>query len=102
MAISLRDRTLSYLKRHQETWINGGEFERMAMQKGYKGSTVSRELRRLAEESRNDPTGFQKRNGGVVRCEERNGPRARSVWYCFRLITLAEVFGVGPHFTEKL
>ncbi len=77
--ISLKERAYKYLKTKQGTWVNGGELERLAMAAGYKGSTVSRELRLLAEESRTGPVEW----GGYIHREEKKGKKVRSVWYRF-------------------
>jgi hypothetical protein len=74
---SLRERAYKYLKGRPGVWINGGEMERLAIAAGYKGSTVSRELRRLAEDSRSEELD----GGGFVQNEEKDGARVRSVWY---------------------
>ena len=65
--LGLSDRILRYLTAHPVYW-NGGDIEKLAMRAGYKGSTASRELRRLHEE-------------GLIEREERKGRRASSVWY---------------------
>lgn len=74
---SLRARAHKYLKSRPMKWINGGEFERLALEAGYKGSTVSRELRRLAEESYEGELDL----GGFVLRDEKSGMHVRSVWY---------------------
>lgn len=65
--LPLRERILKYL-RQQNTWINGGEIERLAQQAGYKASNASRRLRELHEDN-------------LVEREERKGARAKTVWY---------------------
>lgn len=79
--ISLRTRAHRYLKARIGQWINGGELERQAMAAGYKGSTVSRELRRLAEESYDGELDL---GGFVIRREvktKRRGASVRTVEY---------------------
>lgn len=79
MKLSLRERAHKYLKARPKKWINGGEMERLAMDAGYKGSTISRELRRLAEESYDKELDL----GGFVLRDEKPGERTRSVWYAW-------------------
>lgn len=74
---SLRERAYRYLKGRPRTWVNGGDMERLAMDAGYKASTVSRRLRELAEES---ALGTGDLPGSIER-EERPGTHSRSVWY---------------------
>jgi predicted transcriptional regulator len=68
--LSLSERLHRWLELHPDQWINGGEFERLAMDVGYKGSTASRELRLMAE-------------AGQIEREERaqNDRGVKSVWY---------------------
>lgn len=81
--IPLRTRAHKYLKTRQGTWINGGELERLALTAGYKGSTISREMRRMAEESHDGELDL----GGYILRQERKSKRAgstiRSVEYCY-------------------
>jgi len=65
--ISLHDIILAYLI-DSNGWVNGGEIERLAMDKGYKASNASRRLREM-------------QNDGLLDREERMGEHARSVWY---------------------
>ena len=67
MKTSLNTHILHYLK-NKDGFVNGGELEILGIKLGYKGSTASRCARKLAEDQR------------ILR-EERQGPRARSVWY---------------------
>lgn len=76
--LTLRHRAHRYLKSRQGSWINGGELERLALDAGYKGSTVSRILRLLAEESL-EPTPLPE--GGFVERAIKEGARTPSVWY---------------------
>jgi hypothetical protein len=51
MERTCRQRCVDYLKRHQNEWIASGEMQRLAVQHStFTGSTVARELRRIAEE----------------------------------------------------
>lgn len=75
--IPLRERAHKYLKGRPKTWVNGGEMEKLAMTAGYKGSTISRELRRLAEESHEGVLDL----GGFILRKEQTGQHVRSVWY---------------------
>lgn len=90
---TIRERAYTYLKNHPSEWVNGGELERVGMSAGYKGSTVSRELRRLAEESNL----HELRRGGYIEREERDGERVRSVWYRW----MADKEGV-PHILKPV
>lgn len=68
--ISLRERIIKYFTQRPDTFWNGGEIERLALEAGYKASNASRRLRELAEE------------GYLEREERRNGNTGtRSVWY---------------------
>lgn len=53
---SLKSRIVNFLYQWKEydpkMFVNGGEIERLALQCGYKGSTASRILRKLAEEGK--------------------------------------------------
>lgn len=77
--MNLRQRAHRYLKTRSGQWVNGGELERLALNAGYKGSTISRELRKLAEESRDRELDL----GGFVLRQEVTGKRTRSVEYCW-------------------
>lgn len=68
---SLRDRIIRYFRNHPEM-VNGGEIERLAMEKGYKASNASRRLRELQEE-------------GILARREIKNPKTKikSVWYKF-------------------
>lgn len=67
----LRDRILRYFRKEQ-VWINGGTIERLALDHGYKGSTASRELRQLHEDS-------------LLERELRKGYKVKSVWYRIKI-----------------
>lgn len=75
---TLRLRAYRYLKARPGVWVNSGELERLAMGVGYKGSTVSRRLRELAEESSG---GRLEGLLGTIEAEEKKGDHSRSVWY---------------------
>jgi len=47
--MGLKTDLISFAKRNYGEWINGGEFERFAMELGYKPSNASRRLRELAD-----------------------------------------------------
>lgn len=67
--ISLKERALKYL-RNEQGFINSGELERLAIENGYKGSTLSRELRIMCAEEK------------IIREERKNETTGRSsVWY---------------------
>lgn len=63
--LSLKHRALAYLEavhaRSPSRWVYGGTIERLALDNGHKGSTVSRELRTLASE------------GTIERMEDKDG-----------------------------
>lgn len=63
---TLRQRLISYLKRNGG-FVNGGELERLALDAGFKASTVSRRARECAEE-------------GIIERKEEKG----SVWYRYK------------------
>lgn len=67
--LSLKSRIHRYLNNHAGEWINGGEFERKALELGYKASNASRRLRELHEE------------GLIDRDEKASGTGKKSVWY---------------------
>lgn len=67
---SLKSRIARYFK-ERDHWINAGDIERLAMEKGYKSSNASRRLRELAED-------------GVLERELRKGKKTVSVWYRWR------------------
>lgn len=62
--MSLKSQLKIYLERQSPKWINGGEFERVALDSGYKASNASRRMRELA-------------TGGEIERKEERG----SVWY---------------------
>lgn len=63
--LSLKKRIAKFLRLHPDAWYNGGEFERMALEVGYKSSNASRRCRELVHE------------GSYIQRKEENG----SVWY---------------------
>lgn len=71
--LTLNERLQRYFSQRPDLFINGGEIERLALDVGYKGSTASRIMRKLAEE-------------GYLEREERKNGRSgiRSVWYKWR------------------
>lgn len=71
---SLKERILDYLSNTSD-FVNGGEIERLAMEKGFKASNASRRLRELAEE-------------GVLEREERKGKKRMSVWYRYKRVEM--------------
>ncbi len=72
---SLKHQLFVYLREQPGTWVNGGEFERMALDAGFKASNADRRLRELCEQYRDLPHG--------VKGEERPGRFASSMWYCY-------------------
>jgi len=49
--MSCKNRCLKYLKNHSGVWVASGKMQRLAQQNStYTGSTVSRDLRKLAED----------------------------------------------------
>jgi hypothetical protein len=79
---SLKEKLLLYATGKSNVWINGGEFERLAMNEGYKASNCSRRLRELANE------------GKLLRKVE-NG----SVWYRAPIVEVPIVSEVGKNGT---
>lgn len=77
MKTTLRVRAYRYLKSRPGIWVSSGDLEALAMKAGYKGSTVSRRLRELAEDSRMGTLGLS----GRVEAEEKMGVSVRCVWY---------------------
>lgn len=47
---SLVERLIKFMKAKPETWIPGGELERIALSVGYKASNISRRARELVED----------------------------------------------------
>lgn len=47
---SLVDRLVRYMKSNPDTWVPGGELERLALSVGYKASNISRRARELVED----------------------------------------------------
>lgn len=74
---SLKRQIRMFLKENAGRWVNGGTFERMALDAGFKASNADRRLRELCEEYADSPYG--------VKGEERPGKYASSMWYCYRL-----------------
>ena len=72
MKLSLSKRILNYARNQYPNWINGGEFERLAMEAKYKASNASRRCREM--ESGKLSSG--KTCPIVLEKEERD-----SVWY---------------------
>lgn len=68
MKTSLKHHILGFLRSKDGVWINGGEVEKFALMKGFKGSTASRLLRGMAE-------------GGLIQREIKKGQGVASVWY---------------------
>lgn len=68
MKFSLRDRIKAFFKRNPDTFINGGDIEKLAQEAGYKSSNASRRLRELENE-------------GILLREIRKGKGVASVWY---------------------
>jgi hypothetical protein len=62
--LSLAKRIENYLRKHPDTFFNGGEIERLSMSAGYKASNGSRRCREMVEE-------------GILERKEEKG----SVWY---------------------
>lgn len=87
---SLSERITAYLKR-QGGWINGGELERLALDNGYKGSTISRVCRKLAEDK-------------ILEAEERKNPNTgrNSVWYRINGETFNKVIYTVPELGKKI
>lgn len=46
-SLSLKDRITKYAAGRPYVWVSGGEYERLAMEAGYKASNCSRRLREL-------------------------------------------------------
>lgn len=48
--MSLKERSLNYIRKAYPAFTNGGRLEELALQAGYKSSNVSRRLRELENE----------------------------------------------------
>lgn len=73
---SLKNRILNYARNHSMEWINGGVYERFALEAGYKSSNASRRCREMESGKLSDGKTCPK----VLIKEERNG----SVWYKYK------------------
>lgn len=48
--LSLVERLIKFMRSNPDTWVPGGELERLALSVGYKASNISRRARELVED----------------------------------------------------